>query len=72
MTDPHTSIRKLLRLASHAGSSAESHLAQARAELVAKKYNVDLATLVEAPSQVEVPPRKYDWFNGDWVRRDKW
>jgi hypothetical protein len=57
MTDPHASIRKLLWLASHAGSPAEAQLAQERADSLAKKYKVDVTMPMEASSGAEVPPQ---------------
>ena len=72
MTDPRTSIRKLLRLASYAGSSAEACLASQRADWLARKYKIDMATLLEAPPCVEIPSKKYDWFNHTWLYREKW
>ena len=72
MTDPRSSIRKLLILASYAGSYAEASLASQRADFLSRKYKIDLTTLVEAPPGVEVPTQRYDWFNRAWLHREKW
>jgi hypothetical protein len=72
MTDPVSSIRKLLWLADHGGSLAERSLAEERVNELAKRHKIDLAKLAEAVPGVDALSGRYDWFSGRWVNLAKW
>jgi hypothetical protein len=72
MKSPADTIRKLLWLADHAATPAEALLARGRADELAVIYNVDVAALCEPPSPPKNSSRRYDWFSGNWVHRDRW
>jgi Protein of unknown function (DUF2786) len=73
VTDPASSIRKLLRLAGRAGTDQEARLAMSRAKELAHKHGMDAEMLAAAPEPAtELCPRKYDWFSGKWMDLPKW
>jgi len=72
MNERVDTIRKLLWLADHAATPAEALLARERANELAVRYHVEVSSLLETPVTPTSSPRRYDWFSGNWVHRDRW
>ena len=72
VTDPVSSIRKLLWLADNGGSLAERSLAEERVKELVKRHKIDLATIAKPAPAVDALSGRYDWFSGRWVNLAKW